>query len=322
MLVQPGLHVFVVGSLCGGTGSGMFLDVAYTLRKSYGNQGVQIAGYLVMDPSLYGNTTSMIANTYAALKELNYYTSPSTIFTACYNQQRNEKVEEQRPPFNYTYLVSGQTAGDYKITAQRKLCNVIAQKISLGFYSELETHLKSTRDNFYQAMLLEQNDHPRPNVQGYLTFGLAAIYFPRDAIVQMALNRISKQLGEFWLNGDGQNPDAEFLLDRFLLGWYDDLAQKDGFKSKLKAATIYNNKTFGDALKGWINKLERKIDQCENKDDRTGVIQQLPRELRQQFNTTQPGESDSSQGIWVRKLQESGKRLTERLKQDTDRFFD
>ena len=322
VLVQPGLHVFVVGSLCGGTGSGMFLDVAYTLRKSYGNQGVQIAGYLVMDPSLYGNTTSMIANTYAALKELNYYTSPSTTFTACYNQQRNEKVEEQRPPFNYTYLVSGQTAGDYKITAQRKLCNVIAQKISLGFYSELETHLKSTRDNFYQAMLLEQDDHPRPNVQGYLTFGLAAIYFPRDAIVQMALNRISKQLGEFWLNGDGQNPDAEFLLDRFLLGWYDDLAQKDGFKSKLKAATIYNNKTFSNALKGWINELERKIDQCENKDDRMGVLQQLPRELRRQFNTTQPGESDSSQGIWVRKLQESGKRLTERLKQDTDRFFD
>ena len=171
-------------------------------------------------------------------------------------------------------------------------------------------------------MLLEQDDHPRPNVQGYLTFGLAAIYFPQDSIVQMALNRISWRLGEYWLNGDGQNPDAEFLLDRFLLGWYEDLANKDGFRSKLEAATTDNNKTFRDALKTWILKLDRKIDNCQDKNDRMGVIQQLPRELRQQFNTTELGENDASRGIWVRKLQESRKRLTEQFKQDLDSFFD
>ncbi|MGV2827581.1 tubulin-like doman-containing protein [Myxosarcina sp. GI1(2024)] len=34
--VENRLNVFVVGSLCGGTGSGIFLDVAYCLRQMYG----------------------------------------------------------------------------------------------------------------------------------------------------------------------------------------------------------------------------------------------------------------------------------------------
>ncbi|MFM6613220.1 MAG: tubulin-like doman-containing protein, partial [Dolichospermum sp.] len=80
LIIEPGLNIFVVGSLCGGTGSGMFLDVGYTLKNLYGEDGAQILGYLVISPELYGNTTSMIANTYAALQELNYYSSPGTKF--------------------------------------------------------------------------------------------------------------------------------------------------------------------------------------------------------------------------------------------------
>ena len=68
--VDNKLNIFVVGSLCGGTGSGIFLDIAYGLRQMYGDDGAQIAGYLVMSPELYGNTSDQYANTYAALKEL------------------------------------------------------------------------------------------------------------------------------------------------------------------------------------------------------------------------------------------------------------
>ncbi len=321
--VPEGLHIFVVGSLCGGTGSGMFLDVAYTLRKSFSRKKVQIVGYLVIEPKLYGNTSSMRANTYAALKELNHYTTPSTKFEACYQRQERERVEEQRPPFDYTYLVSGETAGDYKIYETRKLCNVIAQKISLGFYSELETNLQSTRDNFNQAMLLQQDNHPRRNVQGYLTFGLAAIYFPRETILQMALNRISRRLGDFWLKGDGRQQEAEFLLDRFLRNWYDDLANKDGFKSKLEAATILNNKTFTNTLNPWKNRLERKIYQCEKKKDvRQALLQQLRTELRKQFTTTAPGKTEANRGVWLTRLEESAKGVRKQFKENIDNFLD
>ena len=321
--IEPGLNIFVVGSLCGGTGSGMFLDVAYSLRQAYGDGGAQIVGYLVISPQLYGNTSNMSANTYAALKELNYYTTPGTKFEACYDMQNLVLVQESRPPFDYAYLVSNQTAGEYSILEQRKLCNVIAHKIALDFSGELAPVVKGMRDNFLQH-LIQWDDHPRPNIQRYLTFGLAAIYFPRDIIVQIALTRISLKLVTFWLNGEGQSPDPQSSLDQFLIQyrWHSDLANRDGFTVRLAAAVQESNKTFASTLNTWRNaKLERVINDCQSKDDRIGIRQTLPREFRDQFRKTQPGETESTRGIWLTRLLQIRPTITEQLKHDIDEFL-
>lgn len=301
--VESGLNIFVVGSLCGGTGSGMFLDVAYSLRHLYGDQSAQIVGYLVISPELYGNTPNMSANTYAALKELNYYSTSGTKFEACYDIQNLVYVQQPRPPFDYSYLVSSQTGGEYQILAQGKLCNVIAHKIALDFSGELAPVVKGNRDNFLQHMI-QCDKHPRQNVQRFLTFGLAAIYFPRDTIVQIALNRVSLELVKFWLNGEGQSPDPSSLLEQFLIQyrWHSDQAKKDGITTRLTESVQESNKNFSNIINAWRNKLERSISDCQNKDDRNGVRQQLSREFREQFRKIQPGETESSRGIWLTKV--------------------
>jgi len=320
--VEPGLNIFVVGSLCGGTGSGMFLDVAYSLRHLYGGQGAQIVGYLVISPDLYGNTPNMSANTYAALKELNYYSTPGTRFEACYDIQNVAYVQEQRPPFDYTYLVSNQTGGEYEILAQGKLCNVIAHKIALDFSGELAPVVKGNRDNFLQQMI-QWDKHPRPNVQRYLTFGLAAIYFPRDTIVQIALNRVSLGLVTFWLNGQGQSPDPVSLLEKFLIQyrWHSDLAKKEGLTTRLAEAVQDSNKNFVNTINAWRNKLDRSISECKNREDRNAICQQLPREFREQFRKTQPGETENSRGIWLTRLQQICPSITKELQINIDDFI-
>lgn len=321
--LEPGLNIFVVGSLCGGTGSGMFLDVAYSLRRAYGDRGAQIVGYLVISPELYGNSPNMSANTYAALKELNHYTTPGTKFAACYDMQNLTIVQEQRPPFDYAYLVSSQTASEYSILEQRKLCNVIAHKIALDFSGELAPVVKGMRDNFLQH-LIQWDDHPRPNVQRYLTFGLAAIYFPRDIIVQIALTRISLELVKFWLISKGQSPDPQRLLEQFLIqyNWHSDLVKRDGFTTRLAEAVQEANKTFASTINAWRNtKLEKVISECKNKDDRNALRQTLPREFREQFRKIQPGETESTRGIWLTRLQQIRPSITEQLKQNIDEFL-
>ncbi|MBW4612764.1 MAG: hypothetical protein KME21_05690 [Desmonostoc vinosum HA7617-LM4] len=320
--VEPGLSIFVVGSLCGGTGSGMFLDLAYSLRHLYGEQSVQIVGYLVVSPELYTNTPKMNANTYAALKELNYYTTPGTRFEACYDIQNLLYVQEQRPPFDYAYLVSSQTGGEYSILAQGKLCNVIAHKIALDFSGELAPVVKGNRDNFMEQMI-QWDKHPRPNVQRYLTFGLAAIYFPRDTIVQIALTLVSLELVKFWLNGKGQSPDPSRLLEQFLIqyGWQSDLAKKDGLITRLSESVQESNKTFSNTITAWRNKLERTISDCQNRDDRNGIRQELLRQFREQFRKTQPGETESTRGIWLTRLQQIVPTITKELKTNIDDFL-
>jgi ElaB/YqjD/DUF883 family membrane-anchored ribosome-binding protein len=320
LIVDRELSIFVVGSLCGGTGSGIFLDVAYCLRSAYGDKGAQIFGYLVISPELYGNTPSMNANTYAGLKELNYYATSGSKFEVCYDPQNLEYVREQRPPFEYVYLVSDRTAEDYRILEKSKLSNIIAQKITLDFAGELAPIITAQRDNFLQHMI-SLDEHPRPNVQRYLTFGLAQIYFPRDITVQVSFNRIKIKLIKFWMNGEGQSPDPQVLLERFLRTWYPEQGRKDGFIGKLQEATTDGNKNFSSALSNWKNKLENTISECKTQDDRRNIIQQLGRELREQFRKVQPGETESTRGVWLTNLKQVRLRLTEQLKQDIDRFL-
>lgn len=322
LIVDPGLNIVVVGSLCGGTGSGTFLDIAYSLRYAYPDVK-QLLGYLVISPELYGNTPNMCANTYAALMELDYYSSPGTEFKACYNQQYLTIVQEKRPPFDYTYLVSKSTEqGNYVIDKQRKLCNVIAHKIALDFSSELAPIVKGMRDNFAQH-LIQEDDHPRPNSQGYLTFGLAAIYFPRDRISQITVARINSKLVNFWLLGEGQSPDPVKLLDQFLIEyrWHSNLDKKDGLITKLEATALESEKNFNNLMNAWRTKQENKISECKTKDDRSSLCRQLQREFKEQFYKIKFGETETTRGIWLTKLIKNRTNLALQLRQDIDSYL-
>ena len=320
LIVDNELSIFLVGSLCGGTGSGIFLDTAYCLRGMYGDRGAQISGYLVISPELYGDTPSMNANAYAALKELNYYATAGTSFKAYYDLQNLQFVEEDRPPFEYVYLVSNRTKSDYRILEKSKLCNIIAHKIYLDFAGELSPMLVAQRDNFLQH-LIQLDEHPRPNVQRYLTFGLAQIYFPRDIAVQVSLNRIKLKLVKYWLQGEGQSPDAKILLERFLNQWYSGGDKQEGLINKLRQATTDGNKTFSNALSNWRNRLENSIAECETKDERENLITQLPKAIREQFRKVQPGESDSNRGIWLTNIKQAREVISQELIKDVTRFL-
>ncbi|WNN88480.1 tubulin-like doman-containing protein [Gloeocapsopsis dulcis] len=322
LIVDPGLNIIVVGSLCGGTGSGTFLDMAYSLRYAY-PEVKQLVGYLVVSPELYGNTPNMCANTYAALMELDYYSSPGTTFKACYDQRYDTHIQEKRPPFDYTYLVSKSTEqGNYVIDKQRKLCNVIANKIALDFSSELAPVVKGMRDNFAQH-LIQEDDHPRPNTQNYLTFGLAAIYFPRDRISQITVTRISHKLANFWLQGEGQSPDPLKLLEQFFIEyhWHNNLDQKNGLISKLEEIPLENEKNFNALMNMWKSKLENKIAECKTKEDRSSLIRQLQRDFREQFYKTKSGDTESTRGAWLTKVIKGKTSLITQLCEDIDSYL-
>jgi hypothetical protein len=318
--IQPGLNIFVVGSLCGGTGSGMFLDVAYSLRHAYGDIENQTIGYWIASPELYGNTPSMNANTYAALKELNHYAASNTRFKACYDPQQLVNIDSDRPPFDFTYIVSNKTASDYKITEQSKLCNVIAHKIFLDFGDELTTVIKSQKDNF-KDKLTRLDNHPRRNVQRYLTFGLAKIYVPQERIVQIALNKIGQRLIAFWQRGIGQSTDPQVLLDRFLLKCGTSASDR-ALPQRLQAIVLDNRKTFNQALKTWNDKVTQEITAVKTETDRQQLLSQLASECRAQFRRVQPGESEDIRGMWLTQIQKHKSELRSVTGQEIFKFLE
>jgi hypothetical protein len=79
-------RVYVVTSLVGGTGSGMFLDVAYALRRTLRQLGygrAEVVGLLLL-PGAKGSAESAraAANAFAALTELRHFAEPGVTFRA------------------------------------------------------------------------------------------------------------------------------------------------------------------------------------------------------------------------------------------------
>lgn len=322
IFVEPGINIIIVGSLCGGTGSGMFLDIAYTLRKMYGYEiSNEITAYLVIAPELYGDTPSVKANTYAALKELNYYTGQGTNFRANYDPVNLFSVDESRPPFDFVYLVGNKANSGHKIIKKDQLSLVIAHKIFADIAEEISTNIKAHRDNVkkYFSVL---DEHPRPNPQRYLTFGLAKIYLPRDLTVTISLNKVKLQLINFWLYGEGQNLDSGDLLANFLLNWQSKMEDTNIFQAKLEGITLENEKTFQQTIKTWQSQILADIENCKNSDQRQRFIEQTGSKIKSQFKKVQPGETENIRGIWLTNLAKNSIKLQKDFTQDIVNFLE
>jgi len=140
------LLVFILSGLSGGTGGGMFLDVAYIIRglmeRDYGSKGVdkvEITGYLftpdvhMAGKQLNVHTEEYIQrNGYAALKELDYWMNLEERTGERFHQKYGTRLEVNSPlaPFNLCHLISGSNIDGVFIKGAYDYCmNVTAENI-------------------------------------------------------------------------------------------------------------------------------------------------------------------------------------------------
>ncbi|MDX1934242.1 MAG: tubulin-like doman-containing protein [Capsulimonadales bacterium] len=192
--VSEGITVYIVGSLLGGTGSGMFLDMAYAVKDLLKSQRMlETVGIFTIPPNSAAVAVDNRPNAYASLLELNHYTDPSTTFTAQYKPDQ-PGIENADPPFRYTYLVDT-SSPSANLGSVDKLVEMIGHSIFLDLTSEFQRQKKSNRDNFDQ-FLTNPDDLGCP--QNYLSMGLAAIHFPKDKVLHACASRLAHQILMRW----------------------------------------------------------------------------------------------------------------------------
>lgn len=192
--VGEGITVYVVGSLLGGTGSGMFLDLAYTMRNKFKTQRMlEMVGMFSIPPNSEAVAVDNRPNAYAALLELNHYTDPSTTFSAQY-QADIPPMEDADPPFRYTYLVDTSSPAA-NLDSVKDLVDMIGHSIFLDLTSEFQRQKKSNRNNFDQ-FLITSDGLGCP--QNYMGFGLSAVYFPKDKVIAACENRLAGDIVRRW----------------------------------------------------------------------------------------------------------------------------
>ncbi len=223
-------RVYVVASLAGGTGGGMFLDVAYAARqllRAQGHDRAEVVGVLLL-PSGEADAgrTAELANACAALTELNHYGEPGAVFQARYESGESGPplhFSEAGPPFGRCLLFSlpdprGGVAvetpdgGPAVTPATARVLALVGQAL----FTELTSPLGRAADLARERQRTVGGARPL-----YTAAGSYRLVWPRRQMLEQSSRAVCRRLVQRWLS-----KDAKPLRDG-LRGWVQ--AQWDHF---------------------------------------------------------------------------------------------
>jgi serine/threonine protein kinase len=197
-------RVYIATSLAGGTGSGMFIDLAYAVRqilKRLGYERPDIVGLLLL-PAISNSPARRMAsgNAFAALTELNHYSTFENVFTARFDD-REGTIKDAEAPFSRTVLLP-LPDGNAKPAAPP-----VTQLLGELVFRELTTPLSRAADSFREV---STSTVPAPERRLMCqTVGLFRFSWPRRVLLQRTARRMCRQLIERWLSKETVKPAEE-----------------------------------------------------------------------------------------------------------------
>lgn len=189
-------RVYVVTALSGGTGSGMFIDVAYSVKKMLKEMGYEqpdIQGiFLLPAVDRHPGRTLGLANTFAALTELNHFSAPGTFFSAQY-EEKDKGFHDHEGPFARCLILP--LPEETEARSLREVSGTAADFL----YRNLVTPLGRTIDEA-RAGTAAPPRHPWG--LDCQTFGSYRISLPRKALLEQVGRHASLQLVQRWMKKD------------------------------------------------------------------------------------------------------------------------
>jgi hypothetical protein len=284
------VNVFVTGSLSGGTGSGMLIDIGYCVRKWLEGEGSPLVTAIVPMPQAFAGIKvgdRVLANGYAAMMELSYFSDYRTEYTNQFSKNLADEVRSNRAPFDFTYLVGTKNGeNDFKLDQIREM---IAQNIFLDLTSDFSPHKRSIRDNIKSAWA-QADPGGRGYPKNFMSFGLSTIEIPIFQIRNSLCYRLSKDMVEWWLNEQVQLPADSMALIKT------DILQRMRLTDVELLADIgaAQDKSYLEEVSQWVIQLRQTINQenylnCTAKGinflgKEQGKINQLDQFIREQVN--------------------------------------
>lgn len=212
-------NVFVVGTLCGGTCSGMAADLGCAIQSRGISDNVMGVFTILSDSQAQQSEFAVYAaNCYAALSELDWLYHPSRKPELLPWLPTGERVSGTMVPFQRVFLLSPTTmygqammdAADQKVDDE-PLLQMVALSLFLDACAGAHHAKASVRvdyDTLVQTSTLDpQGRRPR----ALSSFGAAAITFPKYRLARAAASQVAQRVIERWLS---TTIDEALLTDR------------------------------------------------------------------------------------------------------------
>ena len=278
------INVFICGSVCGGTGSGTFLDTAYMVRYCNHIAGngyqVKIFGMIALASMFDGGQVmpSIRQNCYASLIELDHFMNeinngnPYRSFVPAYKDFRPDYTEiGSLKPFDHPFLFDNFGKG-VALNSQNAFSEMVARFIYLLTGHELGANWTSVYNNVMGNLGQNYKNLNNKDIH-YSGMGTFSILYPKRMIVQLCAYNLSKEylakilddsyapqeieaLAKMFLNEIKMNPMTTQLEDSF-----DVFNESNGFKG-----------SFTDYIETAISDFEERSHDINKKDLKDEIL--------------------------------------------------
>ncbi|MFO0797235.1 MAG: tubulin-like doman-containing protein [Gemmataceae bacterium] len=188
-------RAYVLAGLGGGTGSGMFLDLAFIIRqelRAVGYVRPEVAGVFLVPPAeKHAPRTAALGNTHAALTELYHYQARKTKYVTTFDRSE-APIQDGEAPFARVAVQVLPKGVDPK---GRTLA---AGRAARALFNELLTPAGRVTDELRD---IHRNAFPSPTPVCQ-SFGLFRLTWPRPEVLAAATRRFAMRLTKQWAAKD------------------------------------------------------------------------------------------------------------------------
>lgn len=173
---NPGskIRIMIVSSLSGGTGSGMFIQVALWLRKFLSESQITIRGIFLL-PDVFISTIEDIrsnrmtavrhyCNAYAAIRELNAITKikkgnavdlPEAIKIDNLFDSSTEDSDSGKPVYDFAFFVDDKDENGVRLESIGEYERAVAQLVYMQLYAPMRNDMYSEEDNAFLSFVAD-----------------------------------------------------------------------------------------------------------------------------------------------------------------------
>lgn len=189
------MEIHLIFSVCGGTGSGTFLNTAYLIKELYPN--CKLCGYAVLPDVFRAKLTGakvekVKANAYGAIKDLDYLMHLNMGNNPISIDYLNRTHQTNKNPFNAVYLIDNKNVDSDVYDQVDDLAEMIGLSLMVAT-GELSIATKSVSDNVEKVIADGAMDieNKKAWVAG---LGMCEICFDGDGLKDIYANKAVQQL--------------------------------------------------------------------------------------------------------------------------------
>lgn len=217
------VRIVVVGTLCGGTCSGLASDFGYFLQSVARPEETISAIFTLpsnkLNSAMQENAERFKKNAYHALVELNHYHLGTKDEYDEIHFPNGRVINTTTFPYNLTYLVMPRSANkDGETQLNRACADRIFIDISVPAAESMGTAINATvfgSDSSGEEVIADR-DH-RAHV--FSTFGLSTVEFPAQQVTEAAVRRLLAYTFKEWYDTSISANDVDMHLEELGLTW-------------------------------------------------------------------------------------------------------